>query len=50
MMNAAVKTDINGNIQLVKGTDSRMRIDGVAAELDGYIVLRNKSEEYLSLI
>lgn len=50
MANAAVKTDINDNIQLVKTDDSRMRIDGVAAELDGYIVLVNKMEEYQSLI
>ena len=50
MMNAAVRTDINNNIQLIKNGDSRMRIDGLAAELDAYIVLKNKFEEYQSLI
>ena len=50
MANAAVKTDINDNIQLVKTSDSRMRIDGVAAELDAYIVLINKYDEYTSMI
>lgn len=50
MGNAAVKTDINRNIQLVKTDDSRLRIDGVASELDAYIVLKNKFEEYQSMI
>lgn len=42
--------DKNGNIQPVKGADDRRRIDGTAALLDGYVVLRNKMNEYTSLI
>lgn len=48
--NTAVKTDINGNIQPVKGVDSRNRIDGTLALLDSYVVLRDKYDEYQSLI
>ena len=42
--------DKNGNIQPVKGADERRRIDGTAALLDGYVVLKNKMDEYESLI
>lgn len=42
--------DKNGNIQPVKGADERRRIDGTAALLDGYAVLKNKMNEYASLI
>lgn len=42
--------DKNGNIQPVKGVDERRRIDGTAALLDGYAVLKNKMNEYASLI
>ena len=45
-----VVTDINGNIQPVKGLDARNRIDGGMALIDGYIVLKNKYDEYLSVI
>lgn len=48
--NSVAKTDINGNIQLVKTTDSRNRIDGTAALIDGYKVLQDKMLEYQSLI
>ena len=50
MANTVVKTDVNGNIQPVKGTDSRNRIDGTMALIDGYVVLRDKYDEYQSLI
>ena len=50
MANTAVKTDINGNIQPVKDVDSRNRIDGTLALIDGYVVLRDKYDEYQSLI
>lgn len=50
MANTAVKTDINGNIQPVKDVDSRNRIDGTLALIDGYVVLRDKFDEYQSLI
>ena len=50
LANTQVKTDINGNIQPIKGVDSRNRIDGTMALLDGYVVLKNKYDEYTSLI
>lgn len=50
LSNAEIKADINGNIQLVKGMDTRKRIDGVAALADGYIVLKDKWDEYSNLI
>jgi len=48
--NSVVKTDINGNIQLVKMSDSRNRVDGTAALIDGYKILQDKMLEYQSLI
>lgn len=50
LYNTIVKTDINGNIQPVKGNDSRNRIDGALALIDGYKVLQDKMMEYQSLI
>ena len=49
LINTEVKTDINGNIQPVKGLDSRKRIDGVAALLDAYKVLQDKRDQYINL-
>lgn len=48
--NTCVKTDINGNIQPVKGLDSRNWIDGTLALIDGYKVLQDKMDELQSLI
>lgn len=50
LINTQIKTDINGNIQPVKGMDSRNRIDGTLALIDGYVVLRDKQDEYMSMI
>jgi phage terminase large subunit-like protein len=50
MSNASVKTDINGNIQLVKAGDPRKRIDGLVAYACGYIALQARRDDYLSLI
>ena len=50
LLNMHVKIDINGNIQPVKGMDTRCRIDGAMALIDGYIVLKNKMAEYQSMI
>ena len=50
LYNTNVKTDINGNIQPIKGLDSRNRIDGTLALLDAYVVLQNKMSEYQNLI
>ena len=49
LINTEVKTDINGNIQPVKGLDARKRIDGVAALLDAYKVLQDKRDQYVNL-
>lgn len=48
--NVEIKSDINGNIQLVKGTDTRKRIDGMVSLACGYIVLKDKYDEYQALI
>lgn len=50
LANTVIKTDINGNIQPVKGMDSRNRIDGTLALLDAYVVLKNKYDEYTTVI
>ncbi|WP_297634751.1 terminase TerL endonuclease subunit [uncultured Clostridium sp.] len=50
LSNMQVKTDINGNIQPIKGLDNRKRIDGGVALIIGYVVLRDKMSEYLALI
>ena len=50
LSNAAIKTDRNDNIALVKTSNSRRRIDGVASLLDSYIVYENNYEEYMNLI
>lgn len=50
MSNAEVKTDVNGNIQLVKGADPRRRIDGLVALACAYIALGIRRDDYLALI
>jgi phage terminase large subunit-like protein len=50
LSNLEIRHDINGNIQPVKGIDTRKRIDGAMALIDGYIVLQDKMDEYMSLI
>lgn len=50
LVNTYVKTDINGNIQPDKGRNERLRIDGTAALLDAYVVLKNKWDEYQNMI
>lgn len=49
LINTNVKTDINGNIQPVKGLDPRRRIDGTIALLCAYTVLQNKKDKYIEL-
>lgn len=49
LINTEVKTDINGNIQPIKGLDARKRIDGVAALIDAYKVLQDKRDQYVNL-
>jgi phage terminase large subunit-like protein len=50
LLNTEIKTDVNGNIQPVKGMDSRRRIDGTLSLIDVYKVLKDKMDEYQSLI
>lgn len=50
LSNMEIKTDINGNIQPIKGVDNRKRIDGGVSKIIGYVVLKDKESEYDSLI
>ena len=50
LSNAAIVTDRNDNIALVKTSKSKRRIDGVASLLDAFIVYENYYEEYMNLI
>ena len=50
LCNTAVDIDRNDNIQPIKTSKPRRRIDGTAALLDAYVVLQNNLNEYLSLI
>lgn len=48
--NTGVKTDVNGNIQPVKATNPKYRIDGLASLLDAYVGLLDHYNEYLEAI
>ncbi|ANZ45463.1 terminase large subunit [Cloacibacillus porcorum] len=48
--NTAIDIDKNNNIQPVKGTSSRRRIDGLASLLDAYVVFERHREDYMNLI
>jgi len=50
LSNAAIKTDSNDNIMLVKTSNPRRRIDGVASLLDAFIVYENHYEDYINMI
>lgn len=50
LTNAAIKTDTNDNIALVKTSNPRRRIDGVASLMDALIVLEDNFDEYNALI
>lgn len=50
LCNTAVDVDKNNNIQPIKTSNPRRRIDGTAALLDAYVVLEEKYSEYMSLI
>lgn len=50
LANTAVKSDINGNIQPVKLSDARKRIDGTIALINAYIVLNDNMDEYKNII
>ena len=50
LCNTAVDIDKNDNIQPIKTSKPRRRIDGTAALLDAYVVLQDNYNEYMSLI
>ena len=50
LCNTAVDIDRNDNIQPIKTSNARRRIDGTAALLDAYVVLQNNINDYMSLI
>ena len=50
LSNTEIKTDINGNIQPIKGVDSRKRIDGAVSLIIGYVVYKDKLSEYENII
>lgn len=50
LANTAIDIDKNDNIQPIKTSSPRKRIDGTAALLDAYVVLQDKYGEYQSMI
>lgn len=50
LTNVSIKTDENGNIRPVKGSQSRKRIDGAVSLLIAYTVLFNHMNDYKALI
>lgn len=50
LSNAAIDVDKNNNISLIKTSNQRRRIDGVASLLDAYICLERHYEDYMNLI
>jgi phage terminase large subunit-like protein len=50
LTNVGTDTDINGNVQPIKSTNARQRIDGFAALLNAKVALSRHLEEYLSII
>ena len=50
LSNAAIAVDRNDNIALVKTSNPKRRIDGVASLLDAYIVYERHYENYMNLI
>ena len=50
LSNSAIDVDKNNNIQLIKTSNSRRRIDGVASLLDAYIALERNYENYMNTI
>jgi len=50
LSNTAVDIDKNDNIQPIKTSKQKRRIDGTAAMLDAYVVLQDKQQEYLNMI
>ena len=49
LINTSIKTDVNGNIQPIKGLDKRQRIDGTIALICAYKILQDKKDNYINL-
>ena len=50
LSNSAISVDRNDNFALVKTSNPRRRIDGVASLLDSYIVYENNYDDYMNMI
>jgi phage terminase large subunit-like protein len=50
LSNTAIDVDKNDNIQPVKTSHQRKRIDGTAALLNAYVVLKDKIQDYMNMI
>lgn len=50
LSNVAVDIDKNDNIQPVKTSNQRRRIDGFVSLLNAYVVLERHYEDYINLI
>ncbi len=50
LSNAAVKRDRNDNIALVKTSNQKRRVDGVASLMDAFIVYERNYEDYINMI
>ena len=48
--NTSIDIDKNDNIQPVKTSNQRRRIDGLCAMLDAYVVLQDKYEDYKNML
>ena len=50
LSNTAIDIDKNDNIQPIKTSKQRRRIDGLAAMLNAYVILQDKQSDYLNMI
>lgn len=50
LSNTAIDIDKNDNISLMKTSNQRKRIDGVASLMDSFVVYQNEYENYMNLI
>jgi phage terminase large subunit-like protein len=50
LVNAAIQVDRNDNIALVKTSNSRKRIDGVASLIDAYVVYERNYDDYINMV
>lgn len=50
LTNVAIDIDKNDNIQPMKTSNSKKRIDGLASLLDAYVIFENHMDDYLAII